>query len=201
MKFRILLFLFLSFCLTLLFSFKQKPKEIDDKVFLDIVATHDKLPVFNYAVKMAAIDTRPFNPNDKVTFPPTTLFKSRSTDTATHGGKVFRLRAKDDSNYAYDLIQPAGQILQLASFYYKESNFSLGDGKSLRMSDSLYLNPTVRSNFYLMYKSNSKDYPTDGGWVYGVVSADGKKVLQKGLIALCMKCHDQSKTDRMLGAK
>lgn len=49
----------------MLFSFKSKQKEIDDNVFLDIVATHDKLPLFNYTVKMAAVDTRPFNPNEK----------------------------------------------------------------------------------------------------------------------------------------
>jgi len=201
MKSKILLCLFISTVVSLLFSFKQKQKEIDDKVFLDIVATHDKLPLFNYTVKMAAIDTRPFNPNDKITYPPTTLFKSRSTDTASHGGKVFRLRAKDDSKYAYDLVQPEGQILQLASFYYKEAHTTLGDRNSLRIGESLYLNATIRSNFYLMYKSNSTEYPTDSGWVYATVSADGKTVLQKGLIASCMKCHDQSKTDRMLGAR
>ena len=201
MKLKFLLFLFLIVFISLLSSFKPKQKEVDDKVFLDIVATHDKLPLFNYTVKMAAIDTRQFNPNDKVTYPPTTLFKSRSGDTATHGGKIFRLRVKEDSNYAYDLTQPKGQILQLASFYYEETHTSLGDGKSLRLSDSLYLNPTTRSNFYLMYKSNSKEYRTDNGWVYGMVSADGKRVIQKGLVASCMKCHDQSRTDRMLGAK
>jgi len=201
MKLKILLFLFVAVSISLLSAFKPKQKEVDDKVFLDIVATHDKLPLFNYTVKMAAIDTRPFNPNDKVAYPPTTLFKSRSSDTTTHGGKIFRLRVKEDSNYAYDLKQPEGQILQLALFYYEETNTTLGDGKSFRLSDLLYLNPTTRSNFYLMYKSNSKEYPTDNGWVYGVVSADGKTVLQKGLIASCMKCHDQSRTDRMLGAK
>lgn len=201
MKLKTLLFLFVAVSFALLSSFKPKANEVSDKVFLEIVATHDQLPLFNYTVKMAAIDTRPFNPNDKVTYPPTTLFKSRSNDATTHGGKIFRLRAKDDSNYAYELTQPEGQVLQLASFYYEERHTSLGDGKSLRLSDSLYLNPTTRSNFYLMYKSNSKDYATDSGWVYGVVSADGKRVLQKGLIASCIKCHDQSKTDRMLGAR
>ena len=201
MKSKILQFIFFSISFMLLFSFKQKQKEVDYKVFLDIVAHHDKLPLFNYAVKMAAVDTRPFNPKEKVTYPPTILFKSRSNDTTTHGGKVFRLRAKDDSNYAYDISQLEGQILQMATFYYQETRATLGDGKSLRINDSLYLNPTVSSNFYLMYKSNSKEYPTDKGWVYAVVSADGKTVLQKGLIASCMKCHDQSKTDRMLGAR
>ena len=201
MNSKILPLLFIGISFLLFFSFKPKQKEVDDKVFLDIVAMHDKLPIFNYTVKMAAIDTRPFNPNYKVTYPPTTLFKSRSLDTTTHGGKIFSLRVKEDSNYAYDITQPEGQILQLASFYYEETNNSLGDGKSLRLADSLYLNPTVRSNFYLMYKSNSTEYPTDSGWVYGVISNDGKTVLQKGLISSCMKCHDQSKTDRMLGAR
>ncbi len=201
MKSRILLLFFIGVSFMMLFSFKSKQKEIDDNVFLDIVATHDKLPLFNYTVKMAAVDTRPFNPNEKKTYPPTTLFKSRSTDTTTHGGKVFRLRVKDDSKYAYDLVQPEGQILQVASFYYEEAHAALGDGKSLRIGESLYLNATIRSNFYLMYKSNSTEYPTDSGWVYAIVSADGKKILQKGLIASCMKCHDQSRTDRMLGAR
>lgn len=201
MKTKFLSGLVLGFCLALIYSFKPGEKQIEDKVLLDIVAHHDKLPLFNYTVKMSAIDTRPYNPNDKKVFPPTTIFKSRSTDTTAHGGKVFRLRVKDDSNYAYDLSQPEGQILHMATFDYEETRTTLGDGKSLRMSDSLFLNPTTRRNFYLMLKTNSKDYPTDAGWVYAVVSPDGNKVLQKGLIASCMKCHGQSKTDRMLGAK
>ena len=159
MKFKIHQFVFFSISFILLFSFNQKQKEIADKVFLEIVATPDKLPFFNYAAKMAAVDTRPFSPKDKVIYPPTTLFKSRSNDTATHGGKVFRLRAKDDSNYAYDISQADGQILQMATFYYEEIRATLGDGKSLRINDSICLSPALRSNFYLMYKSNSKEYP------------------------------------------
>lgn len=201
MQTKILLFIFAASCSAILCSFKPGAKEVDDKVFLDIVAHQDKLPLFNYTVKMAAVDTRPYNPKDKINYPPTTLFKSRSTDTTNHGGKIFRLRVKDDTNYAYDLVQPEGQILQLATFYYEEAHSTLGDGKSLRLADSLFLNPTTRSNFYLMFKSNSKDYPTDSGWVYAVISPDGGKVLQKGLITSCMRCHDQSKTDRVLGAK
>jgi hypothetical protein len=57
-----------------------------------------------------------------------------------------------------NLRNPKGRVLQLTSFYYEETHTSLGDGKSLRIADSLYLNPTTRSNFYLMYKSNSKEY-------------------------------------------
>jgi hypothetical protein len=186
----------------LLVGFKQQGNTApDDKVFLDIVATHDKLPLFNYTVKMAAIDTRPFNPNDPKVFPPTTLFLSRSTDTTTHGGKMFRLRVKADNSYAYELEQPEGQILHMATFSYTQSNQTPGDGKAMRVGDSLYLLPAVRDNFYLMYKTNSQAYPTDKGWVYAVVSADGKRVLQKGLIARCMGCHSHTRTDRILGAR
>ncbi|HLP50027.1 MAG TPA: hypothetical protein VK154_04040 [Chitinophagales bacterium] len=192
---------FIGVTLLLLSGFKQTAPAPDDKLFLDIVATHDRIPVFNYTTKMAAVDTRPFDPKHERVFPPTTLFKSRSTDTLTHGGRVFRLRAKFDSNYAYDIAQPEGQVLHMATFDYTTATTTLGDGKSLRMGDSLYLNPTTRRHFYLMLKTNSQTYPTDSGWVYAVVSPDGKKVLQKGLIASCMACHSQSKTDRMLGAR
>jgi|ERR1043165_2932229 hypothetical protein len=201
MKLKAVLSFFWGILICLLLSFTSKQNEVADQVFLDIAAHHDQIPLFNYTTKMAAVDTRPYNPNDPKVFPPTTLFKSRSTDTTTHGGKIFRLRAQKDAEYAYDLKQPEGQVLHMATFYYEQSKTTLGDGKSLRLSDSLYLNPTTRSNFYLMLKTNSKDYPTDNGWVYAVVSPDGQKVLQKGLITSCMGCHGASKVDRMLGAK
>ncbi|MFM2306009.1 MAG: hypothetical protein RLZZ367_678 [Bacteroidota bacterium] len=195
--------LFIISCCVLLFGFKQQGNIApDDKVFLDIVATHDKLPLFNYTVKMAAIDTRPYNPNDPKVFPPTTLFLSRSTDTATHGGKMFRLRAKSDNSYAYELAQPEGQILYLSTYLnYTTTHNSPGDGKALRTGDSLYMVPGTKGPDYVIYKSNSTTYPTDSGWVYAIISADGKKVLQKGLIAGCMSCHSHTRTDKILGAK
>ena len=201
MKFRCSMSLFALLCLLLFYSFKPKEPSIDDKTLLDIVAGYDKLPLFNYTVKMAAVDTRPYNPNDPIVYPPTTIFKSRSTDSTTHGGKVFRLRIKDDSNYAYDLAQPTGQTIVMATYDYTQSRTTLGEGKSLKMNDSLHLVPATPRNYYIMFKSNATDYKTDNGWVYGIVTPDGKKVLQKGLIASCMRCHSESKTDRTLGAK
>ncbi len=187
----------------LLFGFKQRGNTApDDKVFLDIAAGSDKLPLFNYTVKMAAIDTRPFNPNDPRVFPPTTLFLSRSTDTATHGGKMFRLKVKSDNSYAYELAQPEGQILYLSSYLnYTTTSQSPGEGKALRTGDSLYLVPGTKGPDYIMYKNNSTAYPTDSGWVYAVISPDGKKVLQKGLIASCITCHSHTRTDKILGAR
>ncbi len=192
---------FICCCAVLLFSFKPKEPTIVDKTLLDIVAYFDKLPLFNYTVKMAAVDTRPYNPNDPVVYPPTTVFKSRSADTTTHGGKLFRLRIKDDSNYAYDLSQPDGQTLVMATYDYIPSDTTLGDGKALRIGKSAFLKPTLQHEYYIMYKPQTHTYPTDSGWVYGIVSADGKTVLQKGLIVSCMKCHSASKTDRTFGAR
>jgi hypothetical protein len=60
---------------------------------------------------------------------------------------------------------------------------------------------TTPSDFYIMYKSNADEYATDSGWVYGVVSADGKRVLQKGVVSTCVNCHRLSKTDRIFGAR
>lgn len=201
MKSKILLLSFICILLLLLFSFTHKQNQIEDKVLLTIVATHQQLPLFNYAVKMAAVDTRPFNPKDKITYPPTTLFSSRSNDSSTHGNKIFKLFAKNDPNYAYDIAQPEGQTLVMQTWFAEKTHTSLGDGKSLRTGDTDYLKPSTSKEFFIMLKSNSKEYATDSGWVYGEVSADGKTVIQKGLVASCMKCHDQSKTDRMLGAR
>lgn len=203
MKAKIAFFVFTALCTVLFASFQTLTKEatIDDKTLLDIVAGYDKLPLFNYTVKMAAVDTRPYNPNDPVVYPPTTIFKSRCMDSTAHGGKIFRLRVKDDSNYAYDLTQPDGQTIVMATYNYTQSSKTLGDGKSLRLNDSTHLIPTTAGNFFVLYKSNAKAYKTDNGWMYGVVSGDGKRVISKGLLANCMGCHSQSKTDCMLGAK
>ena len=50
-----------------------------------------------------------------------------------------------------------------------------------------------------MTKIEPKTPGTDGGWVYGVVSADGKTVLGAGTIESCMKCHQQTTRDRLYG--
>jgi hypothetical protein len=40
---------------------------------------------------------------------------------------------------------------------------------------------------------------TDDGWIFGLVSADGKDVLDAGLIATCSSCHKNATHDHQFG--
>ncbi|QVL30491.1 hypothetical protein KIH39_16715 [Telmatocola sphagniphila] len=56
-----------------------------------------------------------------------------------------------------------------------------------------------QSDLFVMLKLDPKTEGTDQGWVYGTVSADGKKVNSAGRIESCMKCHVEAKGDRLFG--
>lgn len=57
-----------------------------------------------------------------------------------------------------------------------------------------------RGELFIMMKLDPKTAGADDGWVYGTVSADGKKVTSAGRVASCMKCHDTRPT-RLFGLK
>jgi hypothetical protein len=48
----------------------------------------------------------------------------------------------------------------------------------------------------------SPDTPgTDDGWVYGVLSADGRRVIQEGRIDSCLRCHAGAPHGRLFGLR
>lgn len=50
-----------------------------------------------------------------------------------------------------------------------------------------------------MMKLDPKTPGTDDGWVYATLAADGRTVTAAGRIESCMKCHRETKTDRLFG--
>lgn len=56
-----------------------------------------------------------------------------------------------------------------------------------------------RGDLFMMTKLSAHTSDTDEGWVYGVVSANGTKVLSSGRIESCMDCHEQAPFDRLFG--
>lgn len=52
---------------------------------------------------------------------------------------------------------------------------------------------------YIMLKLDPATLNTDNGWVYGVVSPDGSRVLASGRIESCMRCHAVALNDRLFG--
>ena len=56
-----------------------------------------------------------------------------------------------------------------------------------------------QGDLFIMYKMDPATPGTDQGWVYGTVTADGKKVTSAGRVESCMKCHQQAPYDRLFG--
>lgn len=146
---------------------------------------------------------------------------SASKDEDTHGQKLYSLFARDQWAYMrLDAKKEAavGQTIVKESWVPEETT-DVGPGgidskKVVRTGDS----PFKGDNFYpyatrggkvfkaskpaglfVMMKLDQKMPDTDGGWVYGTVSADGKTVTAAGKVESCMKCHQEAKTDRLFG--
>jgi hypothetical protein len=57
----------------------------------------------------------------------------------------------------------------------------------------------TQGDLYIMFQLDPKTPATDNGWVYGTVTADGKKVTSAGRVDSCMSCHKDAKHDRLFG--
>src|SRR5262249_38219867 len=56
-----------------------------------------------------------------------------------------------------------------------------------------------KASRFIMYKMDPATPGTDEGWVYGVVTPDGKEVTAAGCLENCMKCHTKAPHDRLFG--
>lgn len=56
-----------------------------------------------------------------------------------------------------------------------------------------------KADLFIMMKFDRKTPDTDDGWVYGTVTADGKKVTSAGKVESCIKCHREAKNERLFG--
>ena len=105
------------------------------------------------------------------------LRMSASTDSTTHGRKMYYLFAKDRLAYlrSGEIDQPDGQVV------VKES-WLPGRQKE-------------KGPLFLMMKSR-------GEWIYATASPDGGTLTSSGKITSCVKCHEDPSThDRMFGLR
>jgi len=135
---------------------------------------------------------------------------SVSTDTKTHGKKLYMLFAKRRDEYLR--IENAGaasigQVIVKESWEAEE----LTDGKSddLNQVEGLSILEkngkryrAVRpADLFVMVKWTSDSPDTDNGWIYGTVSPDRTTVTSAGRVESCMNCHQSAKHDRLFGLK
>jgi hypothetical protein len=154
---------------------------------------------------------------------------SESKDEKTHGKKLYSVFVSHKEAYLGvkdRQEQPVGQMLVKQSWVAEEVKG--GEVKEqkviitpikLRPNDAKERVPPDRidhflpyaekggklyhaakqAELFIMYKVDPKTKDTDKGWVYGTVTADGKKVTSSGKVESCMKCHQDAPHDRVFG--
>lgn len=152
---------------------------------------------------------------------------SASKDTGTHGQKLYSLFVKQQDAYLdTSKHSSVGQVIIKESWVPKlvtdpakapqqELSRTLKvrteDGKSVKevqdrflpyaQKDAELYHAARQSDLFIMYKLDPATPNTDQGWVYGTVTADGRKVTSAGRVASCMGCHQQAGKDRLFGVK
>jgi hypothetical protein len=127
---------------------------------------------------------------------------SKSDDTKTHGKKLYYLLAKDPDNYVDGKEQKPGQVIVKESWKAQLAKSVYGPDVVKDPDDRKHYEPAYRSDLYIMLKLDRKTANTDEGWVYGTVTADGKRVTSAGRVESCMACHQgKETTDRMFGVR
>jgi hypothetical protein len=146
---------------------------------------------------------------------------SSSGDSGTHGRKLYFVFARQAyrsltpgySGRSYitgiGVIDYRGQVIVKESWIPEEVTHGKPGHVEKTSQEKLPTELATRNGrtyraarkgeLFIMYKLDPKTPGTDNGWVYGVVSADGKQVLNAGRIENCMKCHQDAPHDHLFG--
>jgi hypothetical protein len=142
--------------------------------------------------------------------PPRPRF-SQSRDPATHGQKLYSLFVKEVLAYtSFSAVSsPVGQVVVKEAWIPEEVKDDGGRKEPVvrkvefipyaRGKDGQIYHAKEKSGLFIMYKLDPKTPGTDEGWVYGTVTADGKKVTSVGRVESCMGCHKDAPHDRLFG--
>jgi hypothetical protein len=142
---------------------------------------------------------------------------SASGDSRTHGRKLYHVFARhvwesrpDAREEAYGSYinfpkgeSPVGQVIVKQSWVPEEVEKGAVPRKDMPIQiverDGRHYRASRKDDLYIMYKLDPATERTDRGWVYGIVSADGKRVISAGRLDACMKCHVDAPHDRLFG--
>lgn len=131
--------------------------------------------------------------------------------TGGHAQKLYSLFAKDREAYRKRERQALGQVLVKESFGAERvegeavpapMDAGLGEGDHFNpfvVRDGTTYRAGKLMGLYVMMKKDGAA-GTDGGWVYGTITADGT-VTSAGKVASCMGCHRDAPHDRLFGVK
>jgi hypothetical protein len=151
---------------------------------------------------------------------------SDTSDSRAHGRKLYALYAKMSREPHQYLVEepsnPVGQVVVKESWIPEElepddvPRHARPDSEEARPDDSRsspagtavsqtifhdgrLFRPKTKADLFIMLKLEPGTPGTDEGWVYGIVTGDGKKVISAGCLASCMRCHLEAPHDRLFG--
>lgn len=143
---------------------------------------------------------------------------SHSEDEDSHGKKLYYLFCKELDAYVGEDAHAAaapGQVLVKESWAarkvaddesepFEPRRHSSGNQVRAIASDPtrehIYTTGQQRELF-VMYRLDADEPGTDNGWVYGTLTADGKKVTSAGVVESCAACHREAGPTRLLGVE
>jgi hypothetical protein len=197
---------------------KPKPDDPFNERLLEIAKNYVSYGRVDDDMRWAPTACRPSND-----LKPGVAHFSASKDEGTHGRKLYSLFAKNGRTYkAPDKDKPVevGQVVVKESWVPEEVTdpkqkheiiVRKQEGKAGRATeltdhflpyaekDGKTYHAAKQSELFIMFKMDPKTADTDEGWVYGTVTADGKKVTSAGKVESCMKCHQKASHDRLFG--
>jgi len=98
----------------------------------------------------------------------------------------------DPEDVRRSALQPLGPESELDRERWGRSQL-----RPVRLGDHWYRGNEF-AGLFLMFKPEDPELPTDAGWIYATLSADGETVTGAGRMASCMKCHARHE-DRLFG--
>lgn len=136
---------------------------------------------------------------------------SKSDHASTHGKKLYYLFAKRDGDYLVNDMESAakeGQALVKESWTAEDFKSDLVKPHKHKSGHEVLAYAVEGENGYttgkqrelfIMYRDKEDAPGTDNGWVYGTVTADGKKVTSAGVVESCARCHRSAGDHRLFG--
>jgi len=172
---------------------EARPSDLDQRL-LKIAREYEQYGVVDMKFSWVQLLCRVYQPPGRI---------SESDDAATHGGKIYLLYAKDWKAYVSGIkeSQPVGQAIVKEAWDPKaisreEFEASGAYDYEHRMQpaerDGAHFTAGKKHGLFIMFKDEQ-------GWHYGTVSPNGRRVLQSGRIASCIKCHQDARPDSLYG--
>jgi len=135
---------------------------------------------------------------------------SDSKDQDTHGRKLYDLFCNQHTFYygvrrtapspaatpiGFAIVKEAHQPHEVApaSAPSATPEIAIRDGKAFERGPM--------TSLFVMTKYAPDTPGTDQGWIYATLDATGKEVTSIGVIASCVECHREAKSDRLFGLK